>query len=194
MEKLFDTSKLIDDKIVRTMTSKLKNEYIREVMDAGSGKTSASLMLKYFPKASVTAIVYPGDNRKKNPIETAIDSDRLEVVEADFCSGYPSKKFDFCFIHKTLGEAMRFGNSFENLFHALIDINSRFFVLIDVLEDPCVHYRYIEQYLKEKGYKIRMKKVFKNPKPEHYPKVKYDKYKLEYDSKHYIAYLIERVK
>ena len=90
MEKLFDTSKLIDDKIVRVMTSKIKNEYIREIIDAGSGKTSASLALKYFPKAHVTAIVYPGDFRKKNPLETAVDSDRLDVVEADFCSGYPA--------------------------------------------------------------------------------------------------------
>ena len=193
MEKLFDTSKLIDDKIVKVMTRKLKDEFIREVIDAGSGKTSASLVLKYFPKANVTAVVYPGDYRKKNPIETAIGSDRLTVVEADFCSKYPVGKFDFCLIHKTLGEAMRFGNSFENLFHVLMDIKASFFVLIDVLEDPCVHYRYIEQYLKEKGFKIRMKKVFRNPKPEHYPKVKHDKYKLEYDSKHFVAYLIERI-
>ena len=193
MEKLFDTSRLIDDKIISIMTRKLRDERIKKVIDAGSGKTSASLALKYFPKASVTAVVYPGDNRKKNPLETAVDSDRLDIVEADFCAGFPGDKYDFCLIHKTLGEAMRFGNSFESLFHNLMDIKAKFFVLIDVLEDPCVHYRYIEQYLKEKGFKIRLKKVFRNPKPEHYPKVKHDKYKLEYDSKHYIAYLIERL-
>lgn len=193
MEKLFDTSKLVDDKIIAFMVKKLKDERIKKVIDAGSGKTSASLVLKYFPKADVTAVVYPGDNRKKNPLETAVDSNRLDVVEADFCVGYPEGKYDFCLIHKTLGEAMRFGNSFEALFHKLMDINARYFVLIDVLEDPCVHYRYIEQYLKEKGFKIRLKRVFKNPKPEHYPKVKHDKYKLEYDSKHYVAYLIEKL-
>ena len=193
MEKLFDTSKLVDDKILAIMVKKLKDERIRKVIDAGSGKTSASLLLKYFPKASVMAYIYPGDNRKKNPLETAVDSDRLDVVEADFCVEKPKEKYDFCLIHKILGEAMRFGNTFEKLFHGLMDIDSRYFVLIDVLEDPCVHYRYIEQYLKEKGFRIMLKKVFRNPKPEHYPKVKHDKYKLEYDSKHYVAYLIERL-
>ena len=41
--------------------------------------------------------------------------------------------------------------------------------------------------------KIVKKKKFRNPNPEHYPKVKFDKYKLEYDSKHYVGYLIEKV-
>ena len=146
MEKLFDTSKLVDDKIVATMIRKIKGERIRKVIDAGSGKTSASLVLKYFPTADVMAYVYPGDNRKKNPLETAVDSNRLTVVEADFCVEKPKEKYDFCLIHKILGEAMRFGNSFESLVHSLMDINAKYFVLIDVLEDPCVHYRYIEQY------------------------------------------------
>ena len=46
--------------------------------------------------------------------------------------------------------------------------------------------------LKEKGFKVLKKKKFKNPNPEHYPKVKFDKYKLEFDSKHYLGYLIEK--
>ena len=95
MEKLFDTSKLVDDKILATMVKKLKGERIKKVIDAGSGKTSASLLLKYFPKASVMAYIYPGDNRKKNPLETAVDSDRLDVVEADFCVEKPKEKYLF---------------------------------------------------------------------------------------------------
>ena len=34
------------------------------------------------------------------------------------------------------------------------------------------------EYFKEKGFKILKKKKFKNPNPEHYPKVQCDKYKL----------------
>ena len=85
MEKLFDTSKLIHDKIIKTLIKKLKNAEIKKIIDAGSGKTSASLMLKYFPTAKVDAVIFPGDNRKKNPMKSSIGSKRLEIIEADLC-------------------------------------------------------------------------------------------------------------
>ena len=192
MEKLFDTSKLVHDKIVKVMTKKLNREEVKKVIDAGSGKTSASMLLKYFPTAQVDAIVYPGDNRKKNPLENAIGSNRLEIVEANLCCQCIRKKYEFCLAHLLLGEAHNFGNHFSDLFHQLMDIKSKYFLIIDIFEDPAVHFRYMEQYFKEKGFKIIKKKKFKNPNPEHYPKVKCDKYKLEFDSKHFVAYLIER--
>jgi hypothetical protein len=193
MEKLFDTSKLIHDKIVKTMVKKWDCSLIKKVLDAGSGKTSASILLKYFPQAHVDAVVFPGDNRKKHPLENAIGSDRLEIVETNLCTACIRKKYDVCLAHLLLGEAHNFGNHFSDLFHQLMDIKAKYFLIVDILEDPAVHYRYMEQFFKEKGFKIIKKKKFKNPNPEHYPKVKCDKYKLEFDSKHYVAYLIERV-
>ena len=192
MENLLDTSKSIHDKIIKTLTKRINREEVKKVIDAGSGKTSASVLLKYFPKANVDAVVYPGDNRKKHPLETAIESDRLELVEADICTTCFRKKYDLCLVHLTLGEAHNFGNHFSDLFHQIMDIKAKYFVIVDILEDPNVHYRYINQYLKEKGFKVLKKKKFKNPNPEHYPKVKFDKYKLEFDSKHYLGYLIEK--
>ncbi len=193
MEKLYNTSGLIHDKAIKSMIKPLKDVEIKKIIDAGSGKTSASIMLKYFPTAQVDAIIYPGDNRKKNPIESAIGSNRLEVIEADICSTCFRKKYDLCLAHLTLGEAHHFGNHFSDLFHQIMDIRAKYFIVYDILEDPNVHYRYMEQYFKEKGFKLIKKKKFKNPHPEHYPKVKYDKYKLEFDSKHYIGYLLERM-
>jgi len=192
VEKLVDTSKSIHDKIIKTMIKKLDNTQIDKIIDAGSGKTSASILLKYFPNANVDAIVFPGDNRKKHPIESAIGSNRLNLVEADICTTCIRKKYDLCLAHLSLGEAHNFGNHFTDMFHQLMDIRSKYFIIVDIFEDPCVHFRYVEQYLNEKGFRILKKKKFKNPNPEHYPKVKYDKYKLEFDSKHFIAYLIER--
>lgn len=192
MEKLVDTSKLIHDKIVKKMTRSLNREGFKKIIDAGSGKTSASILLKYFPNATVDAIIFPGDNRKKNPLESAIGSNRLDIVEADICKTCFRRKYDFCLVHLTLGEAHNFGNHFSDLFHQIMDIKSQYFLIVDIFEDPAVHFRYIEQYLKEKGYKILKKKKFRNPNPEHYPKVKVDKYKLEFDSKHYLAYLVAR--
>ena len=144
MENLFDTSKLIHDKAIKNLIKPLKNVEIKKIIDAGSGKTSASIMLKYFPLAKLDAIVYPGDNRKKNPIENAIGSKRLEVVEADICSTCFRKKYDLCLAHLSLGEAHNFGNHFSDLFHQLMDIRSKYFIIYDILEDPAVHYRYME--------------------------------------------------
>ncbi len=193
MEKLVDTSKSIHDKIVKNMIKKLNCAQFKKIIDAGSGKTSASILLKYFPTAQVDAIVYPGDNRKKNPLENAIGSNRLEIFETDMCLTCFRKKYDLCMAHLLLGEAHNFGNHFSDLFHQLMDIKAKYFLIIDIFEDPAVHFRYIEQYLNEKGFKILKKKKFRNPNPEHYPKVKCDKYKLEFDSKHYLAYLIEKI-
>ncbi len=193
MEKFVDTSHSVHDKAFKFLIKKVKNENIKKIVDAGSGVTSASILLKYFKNATVDAVIYPGDNRKKNPLENDIGSDRLNVVELDLTKSCIRKKYDFCYVLLTLGEALNFGNSFENLFHRIMDIKARYFVLYDIWEDPCVHFRYIEQYLKEKGFKIVTKRKFRNPHPEHYPKVKYDKYKLEFDSKHYMGYLIKNL-
>ena len=193
MENLFDTSNLVRDKAIKNLIKYMKGEQINKIIDAGSGKISASIMLKYFPHAQLDAIIYPGDNRKKNPLETAIGSERMEVIEADICKTNFVKSYDLCCVLLTLGEATKFNHSFEDLFHHIMDIDARWFIIYDILEDPSVHFRYIEQYLCEKGFKIVKKKKFKNPNPEHYPKVKIDKYKLEFDSKHFVGYLAKRL-
>ena len=193
MERLHNTKGTIHDKIVKTLIKPLKKVEVKKIIDAGSGKVSASLMLKYFPKAEVDAIVYPGDNRKLKPLENSIGSNRLEIIEADICNTCIRKKYNLCLVHLALGEAHNFGNHFSDFFHQIMDIKAKHFIVIDIFDDPAVHYRYMEQYWKEKGFKIIKKKKFRNPKPEKYPKVKYDKYKLEFISKHYIGYLIERL-
>lgn len=193
MEKLFNTEKLIQDKIVKALIKPLKNVEIKKMVDAGSGKVSASILLKYFATASLDAIVYPGDNRKKHPLENAIGSNRLEIIETDLCSACIRKKYDLTLAMLSLGEAHNFGNHFSDLFHQVMSIKSNYYIIVDIFEDPCVHFRYMEQWWKEKGYKIIKKKKFRNPKPEKYPKVKYDKYKLEFMSKHYMAYLVEKI-
>ena len=61
MEKLVNTSKNIHDKIFSKMTRRIDRASIKKVIDAGSGKISASILLKYFPNAELDAIIYPGD-------------------------------------------------------------------------------------------------------------------------------------
>lgn len=193
MEHLVNTGHLVQDKAVKKLIRKLDGEQIKKVIDAGSGKNSASILLKYFPSAEVDAIIYPGDNRKKNPLSSDIGSDRLEVIELDLCASCIRKKYDLCSAMLTLGEAQNFGYYFQLLFQRIMDVRAKYFVLFDILEDPTINYKYIDAYLKEKGFKVLAKRKFRNPHPEHYPKVKFDKYKLEFDSKHYVAYLIKNL-
>ena len=127
MEKLVDTSKSIHDKIIKTMIKRINPTELKKVIDAGSGKTSASILLKYCPKAHLDAIIFPGDNRKKNPLENAIGSDRLEIVEADMCKTCFRKKYDLCLAHLTLGEAHNFDYHFSDLFHQIMDIKSKYY-------------------------------------------------------------------
>ena len=56
MENLFDTSNLIHDKAFKTMFKALKGEEIKKIIDAGSGKVSASILLKYFPDRKSTRL------------------------------------------------------------------------------------------------------------------------------------------
>ena len=193
MEHLVNTGHLVQDKAVKKLIKKIKGEEIKKMIDAGSGKNSASILLKYFPNAELDAIIYPGDNRKKNPLQSTIGSERMNIIELDMCRSCIRKKYDLCLAMLTLGEAQNFGNHFETLFHRIMDVRAKYFILFDIWEDPCVHYRYIDEYLREKGFKVLVKKKFRNPHPEHYPKVKFDKYKLEFDSKHYMAYLIKNL-
>ena len=41
-----------------------EEEKISQVLDAGSGRTSISALAEYFPGADITALFYPGDQRK----------------------------------------------------------------------------------------------------------------------------------
>ena len=155
MEKLFNTEGLIHDKIVKNLIKPLRNVEVKKIIDAGSGKTSASVLLKYFPNAEVDAIVYPGDNRKLKPLENSIGSHRLEIVEADICTACIRRKYDVCLAHLVLGEAHNFGNHFSDLFHQIMDIKAKYFIVVDIFDDPAVHFRYMEQYWKEKGKSFR---------------------------------------
>ena len=53
--------------ILRELLSDLSIADNSHILDAGSGKTSLSTIISCFPKASVVAIVYPGDERKLKP-------------------------------------------------------------------------------------------------------------------------------
>lgn len=164
---------------------KLDNLYnIKNILDAGSGKTSLGYLLKKFPSANINAIVYPGDYRKINSIKENING-KYNLKELDLCDTIIKEKYDLVFAHLLLGEATMFGNSFKKLLNSLLDINSRYFLIYDFKEDDIVDYNYIEKVLKEKGFKIIEHMIFAKEEEQIF---------TNFIGRNYIAYLVEKVR
>ena len=84
MENLFDTSKSIHDKIVKTMIKPLARVEIKKIIDAGSGKTSASVLLKYFQNAQVDAIIFLATIERKTQLKAILVLKELRLLKLIF--------------------------------------------------------------------------------------------------------------
>ena len=151
--------------ILRELLSDLSIADISHILDAGSGKTSLSTIISCFPKASVDAIVYPGDERKLKTIRN-IQSDQVNVVEWDICDTPIPAHYDLVVAHLLLGEASKFGNSFQDLLRNLFSIQSRYYIIIDYLEDPKVDADVIPIYCEAANLKVQEYICAENAEPQ----------------------------
>ena len=124
--------------ILESFLEKLKGERIASILDAGSGGTSLSAIVKPFPGAKIDAVVYPGDQRKIRTIlpvreETGAD---IQILKKDICHEEFSKSYDLITAHLLLGETAKFGNRFETMLERLLAAHFRYLIIIDYLEDP----------------------------------------------------------
>ena len=118
----------------------LKGEDVTSILDAGSGRTSLSIIANTFSNTPIDAVVYPGDVRKLNPIKEIADySENISVIEKDICKDTFIKAYDIIIAHLLLGEAAKFGNSFEDLLEKVITMKYKYLIIIDYLEDPAVN-------------------------------------------------------
>ena len=117
--------------ILRKLLSDLSIADTSHILDAGSGKTSLSAIISCFPKASVDAIVYPGDERKLKTIRN-MQSDKVNVAERDICDTPVPAHYDLVVAHLLLGEASKFGNAFQDLLQNLFSIQSRYTSLLTI--------------------------------------------------------------
>lgn len=155
---------------------------INNILDAGSGRTSLSYLIKKFPNSNIDAIVYLNDLRKINSIKESVKG-RYNLIEMDICKNIITKKYDFVLAHLLLGEATYFNNTLENVLKSLLNINSTYYLIYDYKEDNTIDYNYLEKYLKENNFIILNKKEFKKIEPQQF------KYFL---GKTYIGYLIKK--
>jgi len=121
------------------------------ILDAGSGRTSLYFLTTTFPNASITAIVYPGDERKIRGIREFVPAKNYVLSEIDIKDFKSETRFDIVLAHLLLGEATKFGNSFDSVLNALFSINTSYWVIVDVLEDQGVNYRSVLRTVASKG-------------------------------------------
>ena len=152
-------------RILRELLSDLSIPDDSHILDAGSGKTSLSTIISCFPKASVDAVVYPGDERKLKTIRN-MQSEQVKVVEWDICDTPIPAHFDLVVAHLLLGEASKFGNVFQDLLQNVLSIQSRYYIIIDYLEDPKVDADAIRTYCEAANLKVQKYVCAENTEPQ----------------------------
>lgn len=188
MEKFIDNRNTPHYKLLSKGFNFVKE--VDNILDAGSGKTSSSILLSCFPQAIVEAIVFPGDLRKISSISEEIVSDRYTLNELDICHDSIEKNYDLVLSHLLLGESIKWGNSFTDLLQNLLSIDSKYFVIYDILEDFEVNYEYLEEYIKDNDYKLLFKESILNDSPQTFT----DENGFSFTSDNYICYVIEKEK
>lgn len=153
--------------ILNDFLNLIKGENITSILDAGSGRTSLSIIVNLFPDTPIDAVIYPGDLRKTNSIkEITAHNKNIRVIEKDICGDTVIKKYDMVIAHLLLGEAAMFGNVFEDLLEKVITMKYKYLIIIDYLEDPAVKENDIVEMCKKNNLTIVYKSYFTNPKPQ----------------------------
>jgi hypothetical protein len=183
MEKIFDLSNNEHWVLLEKLFSKIDDTKIESILDAGSGKTSLSVLLKFFDNSYIDAIIFPGDKRKIDSIESNILSNRYTLIEKDICKDIIIKKYDLILAHLLLGETIKWGNEFKDMIDKLFSIRSKYLIIVDVLEDKTVDYNYLENYLLNNNFKIIAKETENKKEPQDFG---------TFIGKTYVGYLIKK--
>ena len=153
--------------ILNDFLNLIKRENVTNILDAGSGKTSLSIITSLFPNTPIDAVVYPGDLRKINSVKEITDNNKnISVIEKDICRDIVSVEYDIIIAHLLLGEATKFGNAFEDLLEKIITMKYRYLILIDYLEDPTVKENDILKMCGKNNLTIVYKSYFTNQQPQ----------------------------
>lgn len=162
----------------------IKGEDITSILDAGSGRTSLSVIANLFPNTPIDAVVYPGDIRKINSIKEIADhNENISVIEKDICGDTVIKAYDIIIAHLLLGEAAKFGNSFEDLLEKVIIMKYKYLIIIDYLEDPKVNENDIMKMCEKYNLTVVYKSFFTNQEPQVWE---------DFTGVHNFGYLIKR--
>ncbi len=152
--------------ILDELLHSINPEKVLNVLDAGSGRTSLRSLLDYFQEAYVEAVVYPNDQRKISSItENITVEERYQLKKLDLCEESFIQCYDVVVAHLLLGEAEKFGHTFEELFLRLTYIRCKYLIVIDYVEDPVINLNYIENIFHTSKYRILKKVQLQTPIP-----------------------------
>ena len=162
----------------------LESEDVTSILDAGSGRTSLSIITNSFPDTPIDAVVYPGDTRKINSIkEVANQNPNISIIEKDICTDFFRNEYNLIVAHLLLGEAVKFGNTFDDLLQKIINMKYKYMVIIDYLEDPAVKENDISRLCDENNLTIVYRSYFTNRQPQVWE---------DFTGTHNFGYLIKR--
>ena len=171
--------------ILKDFLDLIKSESIASILDAGSGRTSLSVIANSFSDTPVDAVIYPGDIRKINSIkEITGRNQNISVIEKDICGDTLIKAYDLIIAHLLLGEAAKFGNSFEALLKKVITMKYKYLIIIDYLEDPAVKENDIIEMCEKYNLTIVYRSYFTNQEPQAWE---------DFTGVHNFGYLIKRL-
>lgn len=153
--------------ILKGLLELIKDESVTAILDAGSGRTSLSIITEAFPDTPVDAIVFPGDLRKIYSIKKVKDSNKnISLIEKDICRETVGGEYDLVVAHLLLGEAVKFGNSFGDMLEKLLTLGFKYLVIIDYMEDPSVNVKDILDLCERKGLTVVEKAYYTNQRPQ----------------------------
>lgn len=142
----------IHNKILKQLLGKFERNKKYKILDAGSGRTSLLFLSKQFPESNITAIIYPGDERKRSGINESVKTKNYLLQEADLHKFKQKNKFDIVLAHLLLGEATKFSKKpFVKMLESLFNIKTDYLIVIDILDDPVVNYNILLQHFAKKG-------------------------------------------
>lgn len=169
-------------KLLSDLFSYIVKDYIVNILDAGSGKTSLNHLMKEFPNAQIDAIIYYNDERKKNSIIENVQFGNYRLIEMDIVKDSIVNKYDLVLTHLLLGEASKFGNEFRRLFEKLLEIETKYLVIVDIKEDTSIDYAYLEDKLNQRCKVLAKLEINKNT-PQKFE---------DFIAKNYVGYIIEK--
>ncbi len=149
------------NEILKQLLDEFERDKEYKILDVGSGRTSLLFLTKQFYKSETTAIIYPGDDRKRSGIKESVTTKNYILREVDLHEFNPETKFDIVLAHLLLGEAIKFSKKpFVKMLDSIFKIKTDYLVIIDILDDSDVDYRLLLKFCGRKG-QIR-KIVFKD--------------------------------
>lgn len=100
------------------------------------------------------AVIFPGDERKKNSVLRVGAECRFRLIETDIAKTDFTSEYDLIVAHLLLGEAVKWGNDVPTLLAKLFAAASRHVMIADFPEDPEIDFDMIDNFARENGFEV----------------------------------------